>query len=109
MEVEVPVVNGGVENGHITSEDHVEALDGNDNEQQLTSISVDEGRIFRKAKRRLKKSPSKELQDQTGNGIALQTVKEKNLRRSRTGNRGLPKKGECAICQTSTVLALTLA
>ncbi|PIK48090.1 putative programmed cell death protein 4-like [Apostichopus japonicus] len=50
-------------------------------------------RIFRKAKRRLKKSPSKELQDQTGNGIALQTVKEKNLRRSRTGNRGLPKKG----------------
>ncbi|XP_071827208.1 programmed cell death protein 4-like [Apostichopus japonicus] len=93
MEVEVPVVNGGVENGHITSEDHVEALDGNDNEQQLTSISVDEGRIFRKAKRRLKKSPSKELQDQTGNGIALQTVKEKNLRRSRTGNRGLPKKG----------------
>lgn len=88
MEVEVPILNGDVENG----KDHVEALDSNDNEQ-LTSISENEARIFRKAKRRLKKSPSKELQDLSGNGVSGLPIKEKNLRRSRTGNRGLPKKG----------------
>lgn len=93
MEVEVPNMNGDVENGLTENIDRVEALDSNDNEQ-LTSISETEGRIYRKAKRRLKKSPSKEFTDGTNiNGVFSVPSNQKNLRRSRTGNRGLPKKG----------------
>ncbi|KAJ8026287.1 Programmed cell death protein 4 [Holothuria leucospilota] len=93
MEVEVPNMNGDVENGRTENIDRVEALDSNDNEQ-LTSISETEGRIYRKAKRRLKKSPSKEFADGANiNGVFSVPSNQKNLRRSRTGNRGLPKKG----------------
>lgn len=54
-----------------------------------------EGRITRKAKRRLRKSPSKEMPSPAPvNGMVTVAQREKNLRKSRSGRgRGLPKKG----------------
>ena len=67
-------------------------------------ISAIEGRITRKAKRRLRKSPSKETPPVPMNGMVTVSQREKNLRKSRSGRgRGLPKKGRPGLFFARTV------
>ncbi|XP_038070603.1 programmed cell death protein 4-like [Patiria miniata] len=97
MEVDAPQVVDFVEqNGDVSSDE----ADGNNNPSAEGDgvnggpISALEGRITRKAKRRLRKSPSKENPPVLINGLVTVPQKEKNLRKSRSGRgRGLPKKG----------------
>merc|ERR1712198_19743 len=106
MEVEqVPQVPHLVQkNGDFTSDGDVGDSNNNPgaitNGTVLASDTAIEGRITKKAKRRLKRSPSKEyptLPDTNtsnfNNGVPL-NLKDRRDRKSRSGRgRGLPKKG----------------
>ena len=71
----------------------------NDKESGSEVVGVD-GRITRKAKRRLRRNSGKDSSTTShggtsGNGVVCVSPRDKNMRKSRSGRgRGLPKKGE---------------
>ncbi|XP_022091848.1 programmed cell death protein 4-like [Acanthaster planci] len=96
MEVDAQVVDFVEQNGDLSNDD----ADTNNNPSGEGDgmnggpLSALEGRITRKAKRRLRKSPSKETPPVPMNGVVAVSQREKNMRKSRSGRgRGLPKKG----------------
>ncbi|XP_071792810.1 programmed cell death protein 4-like [Asterias amurensis] len=97
MEVDAqPNVNFVEQNGDVSSDeaDTNNNPSGEGDGMNGGPISALDGRITRKAKRRLRKSPSKELLPVVLNGLVTVPQKEKNMRKSRAGRgRGLPKKG----------------
>ena len=98
MEVDAQAIESYVEqNGEVSSDDEADTNNNPSGEGDGINggpVSALEGRITRKAKRRLRKSPSKEILPVI-NGIVTVPQREKNMRKSRGGRgRGLPKKGK---------------
>ena len=92
-----PNVNFVEQNGDVSSDeaDTNNNTSGEGDGMNGGPTSALDGRITRKAKRRLRKSPSKELPPVVLNGLVTVPQKEKNMRKSRAGRgRGLPKKGK---------------
>ena len=94
-EIEPQQVNGGA------NSDSDDPSDTNNNpspnNKEAGSVIIVDGRITKKAKRRIRRNSGKETNNYTtrDDGSVCVSPRDKNMRKSRAGRgRGLPKKGE---------------